>query len=165
VSTSHPAPRGRLFWIGTAAGWAIILYGLRGVFHHSLDTRPSQLARFWIGGAVLHDLVLAPAVLGIGVGLARLAPRRRRATLQQALIICGPLALFAYPEIRGYAHILRNPTSLPHNYTVNLLLVTGAVIGAVAITAFIRRRAGNIRATSARTGPARQDIEAPPGNV
>jgi len=166
VSTAHPVPRrGRLFWIGTAAGWAVILYGLRGVLHHSLDTRPSQLARFWIGGAVLHDFLLAPAVLGIGVAVARLAPRRRRTALQQALVICGPLALFAYPEIRGYAHILRNPTSLPHNYTVNLLIVIGAVITAVAVKAFIRRRGGNIRATSARTGPARQDIEAPPGKV
>lgn len=141
MSSTRPVPRrGPLFWTGTAAGWAIILYGLRGVFQHSLDTRPSQLARFWLGGALLHDLVLAPAVLGIGVGLARLAPRRRRATLQQALIICGPLALFAYPEVRGYAHILRNPTSLPHNYTANLLLVTGAVIAAVAVAGVIRGR-------------------------
>ena len=141
MSTTHPVPRrGPLFWIGTAAGWAMILNGLRGVFHHSLDTRPAQLARFWIGGALLHDLLLAPAVLGIGVALARLAPPRRRATLQRALIICGPLALFAYPEIRGYAHALRNPTSLPHNYTVNLLLVIGGVIAAVALTGAVRAR-------------------------
>jgi hypothetical protein len=131
---THPVPRrGRLFWIGTAAGWAVILYGLRGALHHSLDTRPSQLARFLIGGALAHDLLLAPAVLGVGVLLRALLPGRRRA-VQQALIICGPLALFAYPQIRGYGHALRNPTSLPHNYIANFFLVAGAVIIAVAVT-------------------------------
>jgi hypothetical protein len=133
--THHPVPaRGRTFWIGSAAGWALILYGLRGALHHSLDTRPSQLARFWIAGALAHDLVLAPVVLGIGIALARLVPRRRRAAVQRALIICGPLALFAYPQIRGYGHALRNPTSLPHNYIANFFLVAGAVIIAVAVT-------------------------------
>ena len=136
----HPVPRRRrTFWIGTATGWALILYGLRGVLHHSPDTRPSQLARFWIAGALAHDLLLAPAVLGIGLLLRRGASRRRR-TAQRALIICGPLALFAYPEVRGYGHSLHNPTSLPHNYTANLLLVVCAVILALALSGAATRR-------------------------
>ena len=137
-TTSPASGRGKLFWLGAAVGWAIILYGLRGVLHHSLHTRPSQLARFWIGGALAHDLVLAPAVLGIGMILTRTVPGRRRAMVQQALIICGPMALFAYPMIRGYGHALHNPTSLPHNYTANLLLVTGAVVAAVAVAGIIQ---------------------------
>jgi hypothetical protein len=141
TGTTHPAPRrGKLFWLGTAAGWAIILYGLRGVFHHSLDTRPAQLVRFWLGGALAHDLLLAPAVLGIGVILTRVVPGHRRAAVQRALIICGPMALFAYPQIRGYGHALHNPTSLPHNYTANLLVVTGAVVAAVIAMGLIHRR-------------------------
>ena len=137
--THHPVPaRGRTFWIGATAGWALIIYGLRGALHHSLDTRPSQLARFWIGGALAHDLLLAPVVLGIGIVLDRLVPRRRHAFVQRALIICGPLALFAYPQIRGYGHALRNPTSLPHNYIANFFLVAGAVIAALVASAFDR---------------------------
>jgi len=137
---THPVPRrGVTFWIGTVAGWALILYGLRGVLHHSVDTRPAQLARFWIGGALAHDLLLAPAVLGVGVFLRRYLRHGRR-SVQQALIIGGPLALFAYPAIRGYGHRLRNPTSLPHNYTANLLLVLGAVFIAVAVLAVLSAR-------------------------
>ncbi|HVW31524.1 MAG TPA: hypothetical protein VHL53_03195 [Acidimicrobiia bacterium] len=146
TTPTHPVPRrGPAFWIGAAAGWALIAYGLRGVLHHSLDTRPSQLARFWIGGALLHDLLLAPAVLGLGVVVARAAPRFRR-TLQQALIVIGPLVLFTYPEIRGYAHGRRNPTSLPHNYTANLLVVVGAVGLACLVAA--RRYRARARATA-----------------
>lgn len=137
---THPVPRrGVTFWIGTVAGWALILYGLRGVLHHSVDTRPAQLARFWIGGALAHDLLLAPAVLGIGI-LLRRHVRRGRRNVQQALIICGPLALFAYPSIRGYGHALRNPTSLPHNYSANLLVVAGTVSAVMAVLAVFTGR-------------------------
>ena len=155
TATTHPVPRrGLTFWLATAAGWALILYGLRGVLHHSIDTRPAQLARFWIGGALAHDLLLAPAILGIGVVLSRLVPRRRR-TFQQALIICGPLALFTYPEIRGYGHALRNPTSLPHNYTANLLVVTAVVSLSLAVIAAVRRAAGPRRRAGGRSAARR----------
>jgi hypothetical protein len=130
--------RGKGFWISAALGWALILYGLRGVLHHSLDTRPSQLARFWIGGALAHDLLLAPLTLALGVALNRAVPGRWLAPVQRTLIICAPLALFAYPEIRGYAHILRNPTSLPHNYAANVFLVLAMVLAVTVPMALIR---------------------------
>jgi hypothetical protein len=125
-----PRRRRLSFWLGAALGWCFIVFGLRGVLGHSLDARPSQLGRFWIGGALAHDLLLAPLILAVGVGLARLIPGRWRAMVQRTLIICGPLALFAYPQVRGYGHVLRNPTSLPHNYTANLLLVVAVVVAA-----------------------------------
>ena len=56
---------GPLFWISAAAGWLVIGWGLRGIFQHSLDTRPANLARFVVGGALLHDLIVAPLVLRI----------------------------------------------------------------------------------------------------
>lgn len=138
-----PHHRRPSFWLGAALGWGVILFGLRGVLHHSLDTRPSQLARFWIGGALAHDLLLAPLILAIGVSLARLILGRWRAMVQRTLIICGPLALFAYPQVRGYGHVLRNPTSLPHNYTANLLLVIAVVVataGARSMAAWLKLR-------------------------
>jgi len=125
--------RGPLFWGSAAAGWALILWGVRGALHHRIDTRPGQLVRFLLGGALAHDLLLAPVVLLVGVAVARSVGGRRRAPLQAALFISGTLALFTYPELRGYAHALHNPTSLPHNYTADLIVVLGAVVvGTVA---------------------------------
>jgi hypothetical protein len=135
--------RGPLFWGSAAAGWALILWGLRGALHHHIDTRPGQLARFLLGGALAHDLVLAPAVLLTGVGLARAVRGRWRAPAQAALFISGTLTLFTYPELRGYGHTLRNPTSLPHNYASNLAVVVAAVVigtAAVALISASRRR-------------------------
>jgi hypothetical protein len=142
-----PAPRrGPLFWSSAAAGWAVILWGVRGALHHHVDTRPGQLARFLIGGALAHDLVLAPVVLLTGVLLARSVRGRCRAPIQAALFISGTLVLFTYPELRGYGHALGNPTSLPHNYAVNLAVVVATVVIGVTAAALVRvsasRRSG-----------------------
>ena len=61
--------------------------------------------------------------------------------MQAALIVSGSLVLFSYPLVRGYAHALRNPSSLPYNYTANLATVIAAVwtIAAVAIVVRLRR--------------------------
>ena len=133
-----PAPkRGPLFWASAAAGWAIILWGVRGALHHRIDTRPGQLARFLLGGAQAHDLVLAPLVLLAGTALARAVRGRWRAPLQAALFVSGTLLLFTYPALRGYGHALHNPTSLPHDYAANLALVIGAVLVGTAVAAAV----------------------------
>jgi hypothetical protein len=138
-----PARRGPLFWISAAVGWVVIGWGLRGALHHRIDTRPAELVRFFVGGAVIHDLIFAPVVLVLGVAVARLAPRGWRSYIQAALISSGLLVLFTYPEVRDYARVLHNPTSLPHNYTQNLLVVIAAVwviTAVVAATAAYRHR-------------------------
>jgi len=102
---------GPLFWISAAMGWAVIAWGLRGIFQHSLDTRPANLARFVVGGALLHDLIIAPLIIGAGVLLARAVPGRARAVIQGALAVSGIVALFSYPLVRGFGLAANNPTS------------------------------------------------------
>jgi hypothetical protein len=72
--------------------------------------------------------------------------------VQAALIISGVLALVAYPEVRDYARILHNPTSLPHNYTANLAVVIGAVWVATAVVAVIVRARRRSHSRSASAG-------------
>jgi hypothetical protein len=131
---------GPLFWVSAAAGWAVIAWGLRGIFQHSLDTRPANLARFVVGGALLHDLFVAPLVIVAGVLLARTVPRRARAVVQGALAVSGIVALFSYPLVRAYGLAANNPTSLPHNYTANLLVVLGLVWAVAAGVVIMRLR-------------------------
>ena len=108
-------------------GWSVIAFGLRGIVEHSLDTRPADLARFVVGGALLHDLVFAPLVIGAGVMVARAVPKRARVVVQAALVVSGIVTLFAYPLVRGYGVAANNPSSLPHNYARNLLIVLAIV--------------------------------------
>jgi len=147
--------RGAGFWIATAAGWALIAWGVRGALLHRIDTRPAQLLRFFVTGLALHDGLFAPAVLLAGVALARTVPARWRATVQAALLVAGTAALFSYPLVRGYAHILRNPTSLPRNYSAGLAIVVVAVAVAAVfarlLLAAATRGTGN---GDRRRGPA-----------
>jgi hypothetical protein len=147
--------RGRLFWLSAAAGWAVILWGVRGALHHDIDTRPGQLARFLLGGALAHDLVLAPTALLIGVLIARRVRGRWRAPLQSALFISATLALFAYPLLRGYGRVWRNPTSLPHNYAANLAVlvaVVAVVTAGLELVSASRPRGGGRPAPGRRPG-------------
>jgi len=133
---------GPLFWVSAAAGWVVILgVGLRGILAHSIDTRPANLARFVVGGALLHDLIVAPVVIVLGVGLTRVVPARARAAVQAALVATVVLALFSYPMVRAYGLATNNPTSLPHNYARNLLIVLALVWLAAAAVAIRRLRA------------------------
>jgi hypothetical protein len=140
VTDQPPHHRGPLFWVSALAGWALIGWGVRGLLHFHIDTRPEELARFFLSGALIHDLLFAPIVLGGGVVIARLSPRAWRAYVQGTLLVIGAVALFAYPEVRDYARILHNPTSLPHNYTANLAVVAAGVCLLVVVIALLRSR-------------------------
>ena len=148
VPADDPLPQpshhraGPAFWVSAAMGWVVIGIGLRGIFQHSLDTRPANLAKFVVGGALLHDLLVAPLVLLAAVGLARAVPTRARATVQAALVITGVLALFSYPLVRAYGLAANNPTSLPHDYALNLTIVLGAVWAVTAAILVVRLRRG-----------------------
>ncbi|MGI8807994.1 MAG: hypothetical protein ACR2KK_09165 [Acidimicrobiales bacterium] len=135
-------PAGSRFWVSAALGWAVIAWGVRGILVNSLDTRPSNLARFVVGGALLHDLLLAPVVILVGVLLAKAVPGRARAVVQGALVVSAIVALFSYPLVREYGLATNNPTSLPYNYGANLLIVLGVVwaVAAGLVVARLRRR-------------------------
>jgi hypothetical protein len=135
---AHKAGPG--FWVSAAIGWVVIGIGLRGIFEKHVDTRPGQLARFVVGGALVHDLFVAPLVILAAVLVARAVPGRARPFVQAALVVTAVVALFAYPLVRAYGLATNNPTSLPHNYAANLLVVLGLVWATAAALAFRRLR-------------------------
>ena len=49
------------FWLTAAAGWAVIAYGIRGVFTHHLETRPTNLATFVVGGVLFTTWLGCPS--------------------------------------------------------------------------------------------------------
>lgn len=136
----EPHRAGAAFWVSAALGWALILVGVRGVFAHRIDTRPGQLARFVVGGALIHDLLVAPIVILLGVALARVVRGRARAVVQAALVVSAALAAFSYPLVRAFGKAANNPTSLPHNYAANLAIVLGVVWAIAAVLVVIRVR-------------------------
>ncbi len=136
---AHSQAVGARFWVATAVGWIVIAIGLRGIVQHRIDTRPGELARFVIGGALIHDLILAPLVLLVGLAVARLVGGRLRTPVQVGAVISATVALFAYPVVRAFGLATNNPTSLPHDYATNLAIVLVAVWLAVGVSVIVTR--------------------------
>ena len=125
-----------------ALGTAMIGYGLWGQLYGA-DTKPVRVAVLVVAAALVHDLVLAPAVLLLALTLRRLLPRWVRARTQGAALVGFCLFLVAIPGLGRYGAREDNPSVLPRDYTEGLLLalavvVLGTVLSAVA--AKVRRR-------------------------
>lgn len=135
----------RVFWPMALTGTAIMGFGVYGLFENSNRTHPDQWVRWFLGAAIAHDFVLAPTVAVAGVLIARRTSDRYRAILQGALIASGIVVLTAYPFVRGYGRRPDNPTVLPNNYAVGLVLVL-AVIWVVAASLAWRAHRRRFRA-------------------
>jgi hypothetical protein len=114
--------------------------GVLGLLRNGGRTHPPELATWLAGSALVHDALIAPAALGIGVLVARAAPARVRPFLQGGLAITGMLVLATFPLIGGFGKQPGNPSALPLDYGLGLLLVLGSVwlvVAALAVRAVI----------------------------
>ena len=123
-------------------GWGLIAFGVGGLIHSSSRTHPDQWVKWFLGSLVAHDLIVAPVVFAIGTALVARIPPPRRAPIQGGLIATGIITLMSWPFLRGYGRNPSNPSVLPNNYAVNLVIVL-AVVWAVVGLLSLRRRSGN----------------------
>lgn len=142
-----PTEHGRWFWAGAAAGWAIMAIGIVGLLSESAKTKPANAARWVVGAALAHDLLVAPVVILAGVVVARVVPAAVKGIVQSALIVSAMVALFSYPFVRGYGRQAANPSILPRNYATGLAIVLAAiwVVAAVAIARRLLAKRTNVR--------------------
>lgn len=120
-----------------------------GAYVMVTTVRPNRiwgLATWLLGAVILHDAILSPFVVAVGLLL-----RRTGRTLQvwalvvvQAVVVLGSvLALVVLPEIAAKAHGTKNDTVLPFDYGLRLLVVEGVLallVVAVLVAALRRRR-------------------------
>jgi hypothetical protein len=130
------APSNRGLWIGLALGLPVMAYGVGGVFVDSARTHPAELARWVIGAALVHDLVVVPVVLAVATGLRPMVPGRVWPAVRWALVTSAVLSLFALPFVRGYGRAADVPSLLNRNYGAGLLACVAVVTG-IALTAAV----------------------------
>ncbi|MGW0699839.1 hypothetical protein ACWD0A_11020 [Streptomyces sp. NPDC002867] len=128
----------------------LLLIGIGG---RHLAARPDPYdVLLWMAGAlVLHDGVLAPVVLAVGLLVAAVPARP---VVRGALVTGGALVLVTLPLL------LRpgappNPSALPLPYVRNLLLVLAVVAGVALAWVGLTRLRRRVR--TSRAGP-----QAPP---
>jgi hypothetical protein len=138
---------GRVFWVATAIGWAVMAGAVIGAFGDRRDAQPTVLARWLLGSAVLHDLLWLPIVAVVGVVLARVGRGGRvPGPVRWAVATSAVLVLIAWPFVRGYGRNRGNPSLLPRNYAHGLVayLVLTWLLAGVAMGVG-RWRAGRTR--------------------
>ncbi len=142
----HPSPALVLRVVFGAIGVAIMLVALGGILRDRGETHPLGLAIWLGGGIVLHDFVLAPVVLALGLVIVRVVPLAVRAPVVVGLITAGTLLLIAVPVIVASHRSVANPTVLPGSYVAGLgvsLLVVAALTAVAAAWSLARGRQGS----------------------
>ncbi|WP_306330185.1 hypothetical protein [Streptomyces venezuelae] len=116
----------------------------------------------WLAGAVvLHDGVLAPLVLAVGL---LIAARPARGLWRGALIVAGSVILVTLPLLVRPGEP-PNPSALPLPYGRNLAIVLGAVGAVTGALYLVRRRGEPVRgrgkSVRGRGEPVRRTRERP----
>ncbi|MEX1007360.1 MAG: hypothetical protein WD271_05900 [Acidimicrobiia bacterium] len=131
--------RGAGFWIALVVGWAVIAFGaLQLIGQKTGLSGATQVATWVVAGHAVHDLLIAPLVCLIGIGIASLLAEPWRTPIRSGVIASVLVVAVAYPALRGYGRKPNNPTVHPHPYTTGVLTVLGVVWGLVAVWIAVR---------------------------
>lgn len=92
-----------------------------------------------VGGVILHDGVLAPIVVVLGVVATRWLPVPWRAPAVVGLMCWGSLTLLAIPVLYGGGVRPDNATLLDRPYVESWWVLSAATVVLVVVTGWIRR--------------------------
>ncbi len=135
LTTDEPAPTyTKGYWIGLAFGLPLIAYGIRGVLAEIPGVQLTSFIQFFVGGAIIHDVIVAPLVCVIGWSFVRRLPTVAMGPVQAALLVSAVVSLVSWPFVRGYGITPTEPSFLSRNYTASLLLVLAVTWFATAAT-------------------------------
>ena len=115
--------------IGLLLGVPTMLIGVVGLLRHTDATPPSSYLKFFLGGDIVHDAVVAPIAALIAFLVLRRVPAIARAPLRAALFGSAVVIAIAWPGIRHYGRMRApdNATVQPLNYATSTLTAVGVV--------------------------------------
>ena len=113
-------------------GLVALGYGVSLIWAAPRDDLPSALT-WLIGGVVLHDGVLAPVVVGLGLVATRWLPAPWRAPAVVGLVGWGSLSLIAIPVLTGYGVDPPNESLQHRPYVTSWWILTVATLALVVL--------------------------------
>jgi hypothetical protein len=119
-------------WLFLLPGLAALLHGARGLLTAGGRVPLDSWLTWFIGSALLTDLVITPVWIGLGWLSVRLLPRAARPAVVVGAAVSGVLTLVALPFVLGRGADPANPSFLPRDYGQTLLVLV-AVVCAVAV--------------------------------
>lgn len=138
-------------WTFAVAGAAALAWGAWLAWEFAGRAKAVQAALWFVGGPVLHDALVAPAVGVAGLVLARVLPVAWRVPVAVGAVLSGVLVLLAIPLLWRPYGVKANPGLHDNDYVLGLSLALAVVWLAVAVAGGIR----HLRITDAARGRAR----------
>ena len=124
-------------WLFVLPGLGAVLFGVYGLLTAGSRVPLDSWLTWFVGSALLHDLVIAPIWIGLGWLAARVLPAPARPAIVVGAAVAGLLALIALPFVLGVGEDPANPSFLPRDYGRNLLLVDVGVLVIAAVWATV----------------------------
>jgi len=122
-----------------AIGLACMVFGGVSILLGGVVTSYLEVARYFFGLVILHDVIFAAVVAMVGWLLVRTLPPRPRAVVQGGLFVAVCAVLIAVPLLVGRGG-KGNPTVDPLDYRRNIVLVLGVIAVGTAALAGVRSR-------------------------
>ena len=155
VSSSSPGHQAIRRWrVGLIVGGLLLL--VIGGLVLLADVAPSNyigIAVWFLGALIIHDGLIAAAVVGVQVGMrktGRRIPLAVIAILQGSIVVGAIMALIVFPEIYKTGIGVKNPSVLPLDYGANLIgfYVVLIVVTALAVAGYLFARRQKSRSSS-----------------
>ena len=140
-------------------GVALVVVGVREVVDSATWASLRAMIAWFVGGILVHDLIVVPLTMLAALAVARFVPRTYRSLVQGALGVSAALTLALLPLLSGQGRTAANPSQQPLPYGRNLALILAIVWICAAVLAVRRHRRGK------RQRPGQSDLaqSVPPG--
>lgn len=137
------AARAILVLVGVGCG----LWGL-WLMREFTSEQLVSLVVWLVAGVLVHDAVLAPVTVALGVGASRLLPRH--AALGIAFLVWATLTVTFLPVLSGQGGKPDNDTILNQPYGASWVVMTALLAVGGALAAWAGRRGSPVTAASDR---------------
>lgn len=137
----RPRP-GAVAWMFIAAGWVLMGWVVAGVLREADRTHPGSWASWVVGVALVHDLVVLPLVLLVGLGFSGALAPAWRGAVRAAVTIVAVIGLATFPTIARFGARSDNPTILPLPAGRNLAVVGAVLLLVACVVGWIAARRG-----------------------
>jgi hypothetical protein len=144
VSATEDEHLGPVAWPIVIGGWVVMAVAVVGAVGDEALRGWASWARWIVGVAVVHDLLVLPLVVGLGWLLGRWLPVAFRVPVRTALVVGAVVTLAVWPIARRWGARADNPSILPlpvaENLRIMWLVLAIAAFGVGVVTTVRHRR-------------------------
>ncbi len=113
-------------------------YGMWLLFQQPKVNRQFEVIKWAISADIVVDGILIPATIAIGFVLTKVVPGRARRYIQGGFIVAIGVTLVALPLINRRGQAQPGQALLLQDYTLNLFVLLGVIVGATAVAYIVR---------------------------